>query len=104
MCRWNASKALDARGLGCEVLCVCSGDRMLLCDACGPNGAHHLDCLEPRLSEVPEGDWFCPKCAATATAPLSEPPGRPEREALAVQSCLAERRRRVVTSRRQGVD
>ena len=23
---------------------------------------YHLECLDPPLSEVPEGEWFCPKC------------------------------------------
>lgn len=35
-------------------------DKMLLCDNC--NKGHHLYCLKPKLSKVPEGDWFCPRC------------------------------------------
>ncbi|XP_053613596.1 bromodomain adjacent to zinc finger domain protein 1A isoform X2 [Plodia interpunctella] len=35
-------------------------DNMLLCDAC--NKGHHLYCLKPKLTKVPEGDWFCPSC------------------------------------------
>jgi hypothetical protein len=23
---------------------------------------YHLECLDPPLSAVPEGEWFCPKC------------------------------------------
>ena len=35
---------------------------MLLCDRC--NSATHLTCTmdDPKLTEVPEGDWFCSKC------------------------------------------
>jgi hypothetical protein len=25
---------------------------------------YHLGCLSPPLSDVPEGDWFCPYCAS----------------------------------------
>lgn len=35
-------------------------DRLLLCDGC--DLAYHLDCLDPPLSEVPEGEWYCPSC------------------------------------------
>ncbi|GLG96446.1 Nucleosome-remodeling factor subunit NURF301 [Gryllus bimaculatus] len=36
------------------------GENMLLCDGC--NRGHHLYCLKPKLTKVPEGDWFCMKC------------------------------------------
>ncbi len=32
----------------------------LLCDKC--DGAFHMDCLDPPLTEVPDGEWVCPKC------------------------------------------
>ncbi|CAH2094856.1 unnamed protein product [Euphydryas editha] len=35
-------------------------DNMLLCDGC--NKGHHLYCLKPKLTKVPEGDWFCDQC------------------------------------------
>ncbi|XP_075223802.1 ATP-dependent chromatin assembly factor large subunit isoform X2 [Lycorma delicatula] len=35
-------------------------DKMLLCDSC--NRGYHMYCLKPKLTKVPEGDWFCPKC------------------------------------------
>ena len=34
-------------------------DVMVLCDNC--IGGHYLDCLEPKLLKVPEGDWICDK-------------------------------------------
>jgi hypothetical protein len=36
---------------------------IMLCqhfDTCG--GAYHAGCLNPPLSKIPEGDWFCPSC------------------------------------------
>ncbi|XP_060805149.1 bromodomain adjacent to zinc finger domain protein 1A isoform X2 [Amyelois transitella] len=35
-------------------------DNMLLCDGC--NKGHHLYCLKPKLTKVPDGDWFCASC------------------------------------------
>ena len=35
---------------------------ILLCDAC--DAGYHMRCLQPPLEAVPEGDWFCPRCAA----------------------------------------
>nr|CCA21504.1 conserved hypothetical protein [Albugo laibachii Nc14] len=35
--------------------------QMLLCDGC--DQAYHLYCLHPPLTCIPDGDWFCPKCA-----------------------------------------
>ena len=37
---------------------------LLVCDGCDGAGAHHLDCLDPPLEEVPPGEWFCPACTA----------------------------------------
>lgn len=36
-------------------------EKMLLCDKC--NCGCHMYCLKPKLKIVPDGDWFCPKCA-----------------------------------------
>lgn len=45
---------------------VCSkGDNeeyMLLCDGC--DDAFHTFCLIPALTDIPKGDWRCPKCVA----------------------------------------
>ncbi|XP_017479394.1 PREDICTED: uncharacterized protein LOC108368939 isoform X2 [Rhagoletis zephyria] len=35
-------------------------DVMLLCDEC--NQGYHMDCLEPRLTQIPEGSWYCDNC------------------------------------------
>ena len=49
---------------------VCRDDEddatALICDGC--DKGYHLHCLEPKLDEVPDGDWFCAKCAAKAAA------------------------------------
>ena len=31
---------------------------------------YHLGCLQPPLSAVPDGEWFCPQCEKTPGAPL----------------------------------
>lgn len=35
-------------------------DKMLLCDHCDAN--HHIYCLRPPLSKVPDDAWMCPRC------------------------------------------
>ncbi|XP_019868397.1 chromodomain-helicase-DNA-binding protein Mi-2 homolog isoform X2 [Aethina tumida] len=41
---------------------VCKdGGELLCCDSC-PN-AYHTHCLNPPLSEIPDGDWKCPRCS-----------------------------------------
>eukprot|EP00793_Prasinoderma_coloniale_P005673 PRCOL_00004147-RA len=48
----------------CGLACDAPGkDVMLECDGC--LGGYHLDCLRPKLTRVPEGDWFCPKCVGS---------------------------------------
>ena len=32
---------------------------------------YHLSCLTPPLSAVPDGEWFCPECAADPGAPVT---------------------------------
>ena len=40
--------------------------KMLLCDAC--NAGWHIFCLEPPLTSVPAGDWYCPDCSRKRAA------------------------------------
>lgn len=45
---------------------------LLECEKC--ENPYHLGCLDPPLSEVPEGEWHCPECLKEAgdwTAPSS---------------------------------
>lgn len=37
-------------------------ESMLLCDGC--DDSYHTFCLLPPLSEIPKGDWRCPRCLA----------------------------------------
>ncbi|XP_046747489.1 lysine-specific demethylase lid isoform X3 [Diprion similis] len=37
-------------------------ESMLLCDGC--DDSYHTFCLMPPLTEIPKGDWRCPKCVA----------------------------------------
>ncbi|XP_074098573.1 lysine demethylase 5 isoform X1 [Cotesia typhae] len=37
-------------------------ESMLLCDGC--DDSYHTFCLLPPLTEIPKGDWRCPKCVA----------------------------------------
>ncbi|KAL0277355.1 UNVERIFIED_CONTAM: hypothetical protein PYX00_004677 [Menopon gallinae] len=43
-------------------------ENMLLCDGC--DDSYHTFCLLPPLTEIPKGDWRCPKCVA---AEVSKP-------------------------------
>lgn len=53
---------------------VCSrADReetMLLCDSC--NAGYHMECLEPPLTEVPSGSWYCDYCFDSADEHMSD--------------------------------
>ena len=37
-------------------------DKMLICDECDKE--YHMYCLTPKLTKVPEGHWYCPRCTA----------------------------------------
>ncbi|PHJ24854.1 phd-finger domain-containing protein [Cystoisospora suis] len=41
-----------------------SEETMLICDAC--DRAYHMECIDPPVLEVPQGDWFCPECGHCA--------------------------------------
>ncbi|XP_043270703.1 chromodomain-helicase-DNA-binding protein Mi-2 homolog isoform X3 [Venturia canescens] len=41
---------------------VCKdGGELLCCDSC--TSAYHTHCLNPPLTEIPDGDWKCPRCS-----------------------------------------
>ena len=40
---------------------------LLLCDGC--DRGCHMYCLRPKVTQVPEGDWFCPTCTAKVRLP-----------------------------------
>lgn len=48
----------------CKVCGLNRDDKnVLLCDKQGCNAEYHTYCLTPPLSEIPEGEWYCPECA-----------------------------------------
>lgn len=53
-----------ARSAARQLCTVCRRSKdpefTLLCDEC--NRGYHTYCLKPKLKDIPEGDWFCPKC------------------------------------------
>ena len=68
-------KSDDDSGISLDDLkcCICFvGDAsdendLLMCDGRGCFRSHHMQCLQPALSEPPEeDDWFCPMCQAFA--------------------------------------
>nr|XP_039267444.1 chromodomain-helicase-DNA-binding protein 3-like [Styela clava] len=55
-----------------EFCTVCKdGGDLLICDTC-PN-SYHLNCLNPPMVVVPDGEWSCPRCACP------QPKGRLEK-------------------------
>lgn len=50
---------------------------------------YHLGCLEPPLTSVPDGEWFCPKCEAHPGGSLG---GDDADEALAPALAAARKR------------
>ncbi|XP_028265980.1 bromodomain adjacent to zinc finger domain protein 2A [Parambassis ranga] len=67
LCLQQLEKAIAWERSVTKVTCqVCKkGDNdecLLLCDGC--DRGCHMYCLRPKITQVPEGDWFCPTCVA----------------------------------------
>uniref|UniRef100_A0A8C5E7V2 Bromodomain adjacent to zinc finger domain protein 2A n=1 Tax=Gouania willdenowi TaxID=441366 RepID=A0A8C5E7V2_GOUWI len=67
LCLHQLEKAIAWERSVTKVNCqVCrKGDNdecLLLCDGC--DRGCHMYCLKPKITQVPEGDWFCPTCVA----------------------------------------
>lgn len=67
LCLLQLEKAIAWERSVTKVTCqVCrKGDNdecLLLCDGC--DRGCHMYCLRPKITQVPEGDWFCPTCIA----------------------------------------
>uniref|UniRef100_A0A3B5LTK5 Bromodomain adjacent to zinc finger domain, 1A n=1 Tax=Xiphophorus couchianus TaxID=32473 RepID=A0A3B5LTK5_9TELE len=65
LCVFQLEKAIAWERSVTKVTCqVCrKGDNdecLLLCDGC--DRGCHMYCLKPKITQVPEGDWFCPTC------------------------------------------
>ncbi|XP_061131934.1 bromodomain adjacent to zinc finger domain protein 2B isoform X2 [Syngnathus typhle] len=53
-------------------------DLLLLCDGC--DKGCHTYCHKPKITSIPEGDWYCPACITKASGPTpknKKPPCRP---------------------------
>ncbi|KAK3280596.1 hypothetical protein CYMTET_11574 [Cymbomonas tetramitiformis] len=50
----------------CRQICkkIDTGEDSLICDKC--DMPYHPSCLTPKLTSIPEGDWFCPRCTSPA--------------------------------------
>ena len=66
--RWHSSDEDEEAAAGDDdqndsTCAICEGDgELLCCDSCP--SAYHLECLDPPLSAVPAGSWYCPRCTA----------------------------------------
>ncbi|XP_062235986.1 bromodomain adjacent to zinc finger domain protein 2B isoform X4 [Platichthys flesus] len=53
-------------------------DLLLLCDGC--DKGCHTYCHKPKITSIPEGDWYCPSCISKASGPTPKnkrPPIKP---------------------------
>ncbi|XP_068453038.1 bromodomain adjacent to zinc finger domain protein 2A isoform X2 [Clinocottus analis] len=67
LCLLQLEKAIAWERSVTKVNCqVCrkgdNDDCLLLCDGC--DRGCHMYCLKPKITQVPEGDWYCPACVA----------------------------------------
>ncbi|KAM3618818.1 uncharacterized protein V6R79_025157 [Siganus canaliculatus] len=67
LCLHQLEKAIAWERSVTKVTCqVCrkgdNDDCLLLCDGC--DRGCHMYCLRPKITQVPEGDWFCPTCVS----------------------------------------
>ncbi|KAM6039080.1 LOW QUALITY PROTEIN: bromodomain adjacent to zinc finger domain protein 2A [Chlamydotis macqueenii] len=83
-------------------------EHLLLCDGC--DRGCHLYCHRPKMTEVPEGDWFCSVCVSRAgeyRPPVSPRRGKKRKRGRLFGGSLAERegspRRRPASRRREGL-
>lgn len=67
----SISWSRSAQRVGC-MICRRKSDpeQTLLCDEC--NKGWHMFCLKPKLEEIPQGDWFCPRCRPDDYKPKTE--------------------------------
>ncbi|XP_009466987.1 PREDICTED: bromodomain adjacent to zinc finger domain protein 2A, partial [Nipponia nippon] len=83
-------------------------EHLLLCDGC--DRGCHLYCHRPKMTEVPEGDWFCSVCVSQAGEyrdPVSPRRGKKRKRGRLFGGSLAEEeespRRRPALRRREGL-
>ncbi|XP_076216631.1 bromodomain adjacent to zinc finger domain protein 2A [Aptenodytes patagonicus] len=83
-------------------------EHLLLCDGC--DRGCHLYCHRPKMTEVPEGDWFCSVCVSRAGEyrdPISPRRGKKRKRGHLFGGSLTEEeespRRRPALRRREGL-
>uniref|UniRef100_A0A8C3JJV5 Bromodomain adjacent to zinc finger domain 2A n=1 Tax=Calidris pygmaea TaxID=425635 RepID=A0A8C3JJV5_9CHAR len=80
-------------------------EHLLLCDGC--DRGCHLYCHRPKMTEVPEGDWFCSVCAGQYRDPVSPRRGKKRKRGRLFAGSLREEeegpRRRPASRRREGL-
>ncbi|XP_014814837.1 PREDICTED: bromodomain adjacent to zinc finger domain protein 2A [Calidris pugnax] len=83
-------------------------EHLLLCDGC--DRGCHLYCHRPKMTEVPEGDWFCSVCVSRAGQyrdPVSPRRGKKRKRGRLFAGSLREEeegpRRRPASRRREGL-
>jgi len=68
-------KNIKADDDGDTVCAMCNkgsdAKKLVLCDGCGEDGACHTFCMDPPLSTVPKGRWFCASCEDERVVPVS---------------------------------
>uniref|UniRef100_A0A8C8D2R2 Bromodomain adjacent to zinc finger domain protein 2A n=1 Tax=Oncorhynchus tshawytscha TaxID=74940 RepID=A0A8C8D2R2_ONCTS len=79
LCLLQLEKAIAWERSVVKVTCqVCrKGDNdeyLLLCDGC--DRGCHMYCLRPKVTQVPEGDWFCPTCVSKVRTDWAVPSKR----------------------------
>ncbi|CAM5116523.1 unnamed protein product [Natator depressus] len=82
LCIYQLEKSIAWEKSVNKVTClVCrKGDddeHLLLCDGC--DRGCHLYCHRPRMTEVPDGDWFCSVCVSQAGGEYYDDPSSPRR-------------------------
>uniref|UniRef100_A0A8C5CF40 Uncharacterized protein n=1 Tax=Gadus morhua TaxID=8049 RepID=A0A8C5CF40_GADMO len=84
LCVQQLQKSLTWEGAIMKACCQLCGrgdneDLLLLCDGC--DRGLHTYCLRPRITAIPEGDWFCPACLPLTGETGVSGPIRPRRGA-----------------------
>ena len=70
-------KSLDRYRTSCH---VChQGGNLLCCDHC--TRVWHMECVQPVMSRVPKGQWFCPQCFEIKPQVNCTPATQPVRQA-----------------------
>ncbi|KVI12451.1 BRCT domain-containing protein [Cynara cardunculus var. scolymus] len=69
----NEARTPESNDVACEVCGLRDrGEEMLICGnesgSSGCGGGTHIDCCDPPLEDVPEEDWFCPRCRKSSTS------------------------------------